>query len=101
MGKKILGEKWGGTPIFSHFSPILAILKNGEKWLSMGVPPIFTQKFFSKLVHATKKTLSKNLFYAIESTFLDFHFVGCGGGQTLNSRKFPKLIVEINKLWGS
>ena len=23
--KKNLGEKWGGTPILSHFSPILAI----------------------------------------------------------------------------
>ena len=27
LQKKILGEKWGGTPIFSHFSPILAIRK--------------------------------------------------------------------------
>ena len=26
--EKKLGEKWGGTPILSHFSPILAILKN-------------------------------------------------------------------------
>ena len=27
LEKKILGEKWGGTPILSHFSPISAILK--------------------------------------------------------------------------
>ncbi len=27
LQKKILGEKWGGTTIFSHFSPILAIRK--------------------------------------------------------------------------
>ena len=27
LEKKILGEKWGGTPILRHFSPILAILK--------------------------------------------------------------------------
>ena len=66
--KKNLGEKWGGTPILRHFSPILAILKIFTSVLTF----LGEQKFFLQKCPKSGIVSQKNYF--------EF-FVTLGGGS--------------------